>query len=57
MKLVARTAGWAIAGSMLRWDNGRYGVYWEMDGARHGSGYTEFEDAEKHFNRIPTKDA
>lgn len=56
VKLVARTAGWAIAGSMLRWDNGRYGVYWEMDGARHGSGYTEFEDAEKHFNRIPTKD-
>jgi hypothetical protein len=57
VKLVARTAGWAIAGSMLRWDNGRFGVYWEMDGARHGSGYIDFVDAEKHFDRIPTKAA
>lgn len=56
VKLVARTAGWAIAGSMMRWDNGRYGVYWEMDGARHGSGYADFADAHKHFHRIPVKE-
>lgn len=55
VRLVAKTAGWAIAGSVLRWDNGRYGVYWEMDNARHGSGYTEFADAHAHFQRIPTK--
>jgi len=56
VKLVAKTAGWAIAGSMLRWDNGCYGVYWDMDGARHGSGYLQFEAAEAHFKRIPVKE-
>lgn len=55
VQLVARTAGWAIAGSMLRWDNGRFGVYWEMDNARHGRSHTDFADALADFNRIPTK--
>lgn len=57
VRLVARTAGWAIAGSMLRWDNGSYAVLWEIDGSRHGSRYRDFDSALQHFNRIPEKDA
>lgn len=56
VRLVARFAGWACAGSMSRWDNGCFGVYWEFDGARHGSGYKTFEQALAHFERIPTID-
>lgn len=56
VRLVARTAGWAIAGSMLRWDNGCYGVFWEdRGGSRHGSRYRDFDSALEHFNRIPTE--
>lgn len=51
--LVAVTAGWAIAGSMLRWDNGYYAVRWKIDGATHGSRYKTFEEAFAHFNRLP----
>lgn len=53
VRLVAVTAGWAIAGSMLRWDNGYYAVLWDIDGTRHGSRYKAFDDALAHFNRIP----
>lgn len=53
VRLVAITAGWAIAGSMLRWDNGCFAVFYEIDGARHGSRYAEFESALDRFNRIP----
>ena len=55
VRLVAITAGWAIAGSCARWDNGCYAVLWEVDGARHGTRYRDFESALAHFNRIPTK--
>jgi len=53
VKLVACTAGWAIAGSVLRWDNGYYAVRWQIDGATHGSRYASFDEALAHFNRIP----
>ncbi|CAM5290653.1 hypothetical protein ATER59S_00532 [Aquamicrobium terrae] len=53
VKLVAVTAGWAIAGSMLRWDNGCFAVRYEIDGAIHGSRYAAFDQALEHFNRIP----
>lgn len=55
VRLVSITAGWAIAGSMLRWDNGCYAVLYEIDGARHGSRYASFDPAVAHFNRIPAK--
>ena len=55
VRLVAITAGWAIAGSMLRWDNGCFAVHYEIDGARHGSRYASFGPALDHFNRIPDK--
>ncbi|MFC3643622.1 hypothetical protein [Aquibium oceanicum] len=51
--MVAVTAGWAIAGSMLRWDNGCFAVRCEIDGAIHGSRYATFDQAAEHFNRIP----
>lgn len=56
VRLVAVTAGWAIAGSMLRWDNGYFAVLWNMEGARHGSRYKDFDSALAHFNRIPNED-
>lgn len=56
VRLVAITAGWAIAGSMLRWDKGCFAVLYEIDGARHGSRYAEFDLALDRFNRIPTSE-
>jgi hypothetical protein len=53
VRLVGRVAGWNLAGSMLRWDNGAYGVIWDIDGSRHGRWYKKFEEAVEHFNRIP----
>lgn len=53
VRLVAVTAGWACAGSAMRWDNGYYAVFWEASGARHGSRYHTFDDALAHFKRIP----
>ncbi len=57
VRLVAITAGWAIAGSVLRWDNGCFAVAFEIDGARHGSRYASFDEALAHFNRIPGVEA
>ena len=53
VRLVARVAGWSIAGSCLRWDNGAFGVLWEVDGSRYGSWYKSFDSALEHFNRLP----
>lgn len=49
IRLVAVNAGWAIAGSMLRWDNGYFGVRFEMDGSTHGRRFAEYEDAAALF--------
>lgn len=51
--LEARYAGWNIAGSMMRWDNGSYAVAWEVNGTLHSRAYRNFDDALAHFNRIP----
>jgi hypothetical protein len=53
VRLVGRIAGWALAGSMLRWDNGAYGVLWNINGSRFGNWYKTFDEAVAHFNRIP----
>lgn len=53
VRLIARIGGWNLAGSLLRWDNGAYGVIWTSNGSRHGRWYKSFEEAEAHFNRIP----
>lgn len=53
IRLVARTAGWALAGSMLRWDNGCFGVFWDIDGNRHGQRHKTLPEAEAHFSRLP----
>ena len=55
VRLLARLAGWNIAGSMLRWDNGAFGVIWEIDGSRYGSWHKTFDAALEHFNRLPSK--
>jgi hypothetical protein len=53
VELTANHAGWACAGSVMRWDNGSYGVRWESGGATHGRRYRTFGEALDHFNRIP----
>lgn len=53
VRLVGKVGGWTPAGSLIRWDNGAYGVLWNSDGARHGRWYKSFDDALDHFNRIP----
>lgn len=56
VKLIAATAGFTVAGSMMRWDNGYFGVVWEdSNGSTHGRHYRTFEEAINHFNRIPEK--
>lgn len=50
--LEAVCAGWAVAGSALRWDNGYYGVRWMLDGASHGRRYSDYADAKAHFDRL-----
>ncbi|MCO5066904.1 MAG: hypothetical protein M9924_21285 [Rhizobiaceae bacterium] len=55
VKLIARTAGWAIAGSAMRWDNGCFAVSYEIDGAHHGSRYHTLDQAIAYFNRIPAR--
>lgn len=52
VRLVGKVGGWACAGSMIRWDNGAYGVIWNSDSARHGRWYKSFNEALAHFNRI-----
>lgn len=54
VELVAVTAGWACAGSVLRWDNGHYAVLWTLrDGSQHGRRYRNLQDARDHFDRLP----
>ena len=51
VKLEAVSAGWAIAGSMLRWDNGRFRVSVEIDGTRHSRAFRDFDGALDLFRR------
>ncbi len=51
--LVACPAGWAIAGSMLRWDNGWYGIRYEAGGAIHGRRFRTIGEAVEVFNKLP----
>ena len=51
-KLVACFAGWAIAGSCLRWDNGSFGVVFEMDNSKHGRHYKTYEEAKTAFDNV-----
>jgi hypothetical protein len=53
VKLVAVSAGWACAGSMMRWDNGHFAVSWDVGASTHGARYKSLDDAQAHFNRIP----
>jgi hypothetical protein len=54
VRLEARLAGWAPAGSCLRWDNGCYAVAWDAwDGTSHGRRYASYVDALAHFESLP----
>ena len=49
IELVHISAGWAIAGSCLRWDEEAYGVSFEFDGATHGRRFKAEADARAMF--------
>ena len=53
IELCAWTPGWALAGSMLRWDNGCYGIAYEVDGTSHSRRFKTFEEARELFSRLP----
>lgn len=53
VRLIAATAGWAIAGSVLRWDNGYFAIRYTFDGAIHGRRFKTFEEALAAFNKLP----
>ncbi|MDX2263446.1 MAG: hypothetical protein NW215_00545 [Hyphomicrobiales bacterium] len=52
VKLLARIGGWVPAGSMLRWDNGAFGVISDRDGIRHGRWFKSFDDAHTWFDKV-----
>lgn len=54
VELVACTAGWAIAGSCLRWDNGWYGIRFEFDGSTHQRRHGTYEQAKNAFDNLPS---
>lgn len=52
--IVARYAGWNIAGSVLRWNNGAYGcILYHSNGTTSGQWYKSYDDAAAHFARLP----
>jgi hypothetical protein len=52
VQLVHATAGWEPAGSMARWTDGFYAVWFEMNGARNGQRYRTEPEARTHFARL-----
>lgn len=51
LRLESVTAGWAIAGSCMRWDNGHYSVNFDDNGTFHGSRFKDLDSALARFNR------
>jgi hypothetical protein len=51
-RLEAVSAGWQIAGSMLRWDNGFFAVRFEDGNSRHGRGFKTYEEAITAFDKV-----
>lgn len=51
IRLEAIPAGWACAGSMMRWDNGAFRVAFENNGATHGRRFADYTDARALFDR------
>jgi hypothetical protein len=48
-QLVSATAGYEPAGSMARWTNGYYGVWFHVDGARNGRRMLDATEARELF--------
>jgi hypothetical protein len=58
MTLQARHAGWACAGSMMRWDNGNFAVAYECrDGTTGSRAFHSYEEAKAAFDKIEAKEA
>lgn len=52
VELRAVSAGWQVAGSMMRWDNGHVSVTTEIDGATHGKRFLSYSRALAEFRRV-----
>ena len=53
VKLVEVSPGWEMAGSVARWTNGYFAVWWwESSGTRHGQQYKDEAKAAAHFDRL-----
>lgn len=48
-RLVRCSAGFTTAGSVARWTNGYYAVWFELQGARHGQQFKTLEEARERF--------
>jgi hypothetical protein len=51
VELEACHAGWAIAGSTCRWDNGAFAVSFEFQGSTHRRRFKTYEEARTLFDR------
>lgn len=54
VRLVHATPGWEPAGSMARWTDGFYAVWWDQFNARQGRRYQTEAEARAHFTRLFT---
>ena len=52
LRILAISAGWALAGARLRWDNGCFAVRRMVDGAIHGRKFSNYADAVQYFNAL-----
>lgn len=53
VELIATPAGWACAGSVIRWDNGSYGIRYEHYGQRHRRAFRTADEALDLFKKLP----
>lgn len=51
IELVGIPAGWAPAGSIMRWFNGCYAVRFKIDGSRHSRRFRDHASARELFNK------
>ena len=54
--LVQSSPGFEPAGSVARWTNGYYAVWWDLAGTIHGRRYHDEDAARAHFARITQSD-
>ncbi len=54
VRLIANFAGWAPAGSAMRWDNGNFSVPWKISGMVYWRSFHSFDQTFAFFKNIPS---